>query len=147
MPIITFLVHFFLLLCFLIYFGCKLNIMIISGLFSICGITILSIGIGFLTSSLSIYRKDILYLLPNILQVGMFITPIFFSESLVPDNFKFILYINPIALYIKIFRACLFTSYEINIIDISIACAITLIIVLFSYPLFKRTMEYAADTL
>jgi lipopolysaccharide transport system permease protein len=70
------------------------------------------LGIGLWASALSIRYRDIQQVLPFILQLLFFLTPIAYSSELVdkvlPESYRFLIYLNPISGIIESFRALIF---------------------------------------
>lgn len=70
----------------------------------------LLLGLTWLTSSLSVFIKDIGYLVGLILQVGFWATPVFWSIELVPVKYQFLLKINPMFFIIAGYRDSLINN-------------------------------------
>lgn len=64
------------------------------------------LSISIWLSSLTIRFRDLLIIIPYIIGFGIFITPVFFPVTLVPDSFSWVLYLNPMAGIIEGFRWC-----------------------------------------
>jgi lipopolysaccharide transport system permease protein len=56
----------------------------------------LSLGISLLLSIFNVYFRDIKFIWQILLQLGFFLSPIFYNLNIFPDNIKFILELNPI---------------------------------------------------
>lgn len=73
---------------------------------------IAALGIGLWASALSIRYRDLQQILPFILQIVFFLTPVAYSasliDSLIPQDWKFLVYLNPMAGIIETFRAALY---------------------------------------
>lgn len=89
-----------------------------------------SIGIGFWTSALSIRFRDLQQIIPYILQILFFLTPIAYSSqlanSLLPKSMEFVLYLNPMTGIIESFRSILFGTVGNDFIWISFAMSVLL---------------------
>jgi len=70
----------------------------------------LSLGVGAWVSALNVKYRDFRYVIPFMLQVGLYISPVGFSSSIVPDNWRLLYSINPLVGIIDGFRWCLFGS-------------------------------------
>jgi len=64
----------------------------------------LTLGVMFFISSLSVSFRDLIYLMPFFIQLGFFVSPIGFLSSLVPDKWRLIYALNPMAGIIDGFR-------------------------------------------
>ena len=74
----------------------------------------LSISIVLFVISISYKKKDFIYALPYLLSFLIWITPIFFSTNILPQNIKFLIYFNPIAGLVDLWRGCLFAKASFN---------------------------------
>lgn len=63
-----------------------------------------SIGIGLIVSIMAVYFRDMLHLYGVILTIWMYLTPIFYPASILPDNARFLMKFNPLFHFISVFR-------------------------------------------
>jgi ABC-type polysaccharide/polyol phosphate export permease len=70
---------------------------------------LLSVGIGWIVASLQVYLRDTAQVLTVILTFWFWITPIFISEDQVPDRFRFVMQMNPLAYVVRAYRERLLT--------------------------------------
>lgn len=63
-----------------------------------------SFGFGLLFATLNVKYRDIRYLMPFIIQAGLYISPVGFSSSIVPENWRFLYSLNPMVGVIDGFR-------------------------------------------
>lgn len=59
-----------------------------------------SSGISYFVSATAVYLRDTQYIIGVILQILFFVTPIFYSIEAVPEQFRWILQINPLSIWI-----------------------------------------------
>lgn len=71
-------------------------------------ILIFSFGVSLILSTITVFFKDMIYIYEVLLLAWMYMTPIFYPETIIPERFSFIFLINPIYHFINIFRACLY---------------------------------------
>lgn len=76
-------------------------------LFFLCCVIIFSLGVGLLLSAAMVFFRDTQFLWGVLSMIWMYITPIFYPESILPENFKFILRINPMYHFLKNTRLCI----------------------------------------
>lgn len=65
-------------------------------------------GLALALSSLNVYLKDIEQVMGNFLTLAFFLTPILYPASFVPERFKILLYLNPLAPLFEGYRNVLF---------------------------------------
>lgn len=63
-----------------------------------------SMGISLGASALMVKYRDVMYVIPWVLQVGLYATPIAYSLTAVPSDFRWLFYANPLAWIIELFR-------------------------------------------
>lgn len=99
-------------------------------------ITGLSIAIWL--SAITVKFRDATHIIPYIVGFGVFITPIFYSESMIPDNYLFLIYLNPMAGVIMLYRWCFL---NINISYYYLTGIIPVIILIISGNLYFKKIE------
>jgi ABC-type polysaccharide/polyol phosphate export permease len=65
---------------------------------------VLASGLGWLFSSLNVYARDIGQLVPVIIQVGFWATPIFWDINIMPERVQFWLKLNPVYYIVQGYR-------------------------------------------
>lgn len=146
MPLLTVIIYLALLLGMSLYFGVAPQWAWLCLPFLVALIGLFALGSGLLVCALGIYKRDIILLLPIVLQLGMFVTPIFFPPDIVPARFRWAVTINPMAHAVGMFRDALFLGQLPALQPLAISCGMTLLVWLVGYPFFRRTLRYAADT-
>ena len=64
-------------------------------------------GLSLFLSALNVFKRDIGYLVPITLQIWMFLSPVVYPVSLVPEKYRGIYMLNPAAGIIEGYRHCL----------------------------------------
>jgi lipopolysaccharide transport system permease protein len=67
-----------------------------------------SLGCGLLLAALNVQYRDFRYVIPFVVQLGLFISPIAFSSADVPERWRMVYALNPLAGIIDGFRWSLF---------------------------------------
>lgn len=68
---------------------------------------IFSLGLGMLLSSSMVFFRDTQFLWGVFSMIWMYATPIFYPETILPENFQFVLQINPLHHFLKHTRLCI----------------------------------------
>lgn len=66
-----------------------------------------ALGIGYWLSALNVEYRDVMYTIPFINQIWMFLTPVVYPSSLVPEAWRALYAINPMVGVVEGFRWCL----------------------------------------
>lgn len=70
-------------------------------------VLVFTIGIGMLLSALMVFFRDVQFLWGIISMLWMYATPLFYPETIIPEQFKIVHTINPMYYYVKAFRMIL----------------------------------------
>jgi len=105
-----------------------------------------SFGLGLWMATLNVKYRDFRYVVPFIVQFGLYISPVGFSSSVVPGKWRLLYSINPMVGVIDGFRwAILGGSYRIYWPGFVLSLALTLIIFLLAIRYFSATERKFAD--
>ena len=66
-----------------------------------------SLGVGVWITALNVKYRDFRYIIPFIVQLGLYVSPVGFSSSIVPDQWRLVYSLNPMVGVIDGFRWCL----------------------------------------
>ena len=112
--------------------------------FSIAVVT--AIGAGLLFSALNVKYRDFRYIVPFIVQFGMYISPVGFSSEVVPDKWRFLYSLNPMVGVIEGFRwAIIGGEAEIYWPGLILSIVLTLLLFFVGYGTFRRMERTFAD--
>lgn len=95
-------------ICFLIFVGIVQgrypNLMVIQlAYYSFCTF-FLVLGLSYMTSSVVLFFKDLSQFIGIFLQIGMWMTPIMWSYTIIPENYQWIAKINPMYYIVEGYR-------------------------------------------
>ena len=105
---------------------------------------LLALGVTYFISSLNVKYRDFQYVVPFIVQFGLYISPIGFSSSVVPEKWRLIYALNPVAGIVDGIRWCLFNSPLLPETVIS-AAVISVLFFLFGIWFFRKLESEFAD--
>lgn len=106
---------------------------------------ILQLGIAFILSAVTVYFRDLEHFVQIILQVMFYATPIVYGKDAIPEAFKFIINLNPMAHIINAYRAIF---YDQTIPDMKILAILFVLSVLFciiGYWIFRKLQKGFAE--
>jgi lipopolysaccharide transport system permease protein len=106
---------------------------------------VLTLGVSMFFGAMNVRYRDVKYVLPFLLQLWLFCTPIIYPSTLIPERLRPLLALNPCWGLIEGFRSCLLAgrSFDIGLISRSMAVAAGVFIVGAIY--FRRTERTFAD--
>lgn len=105
---------------------------------------ILMTGMSFFLSTFNLFYRDIQYLTNLMLMVWMYLTPVVYPMSMVPDRFIFIYKLNPMVGLVEGYRAALF-SLPFEPVLIVQSLFVSIFIFITGYLTFKKSEKVFAD--
>lgn len=104
---VDFLISFVILIAIMIYYQFLPGWQMILMPFFILLALLASLGPGLWITSLNVKYRDFRYIVPFIVQLGLYISPVGFSSSIVPEKWRLLYSLNPIVGVIDGFRWCI----------------------------------------
>jgi lipopolysaccharide transport system permease protein len=109
-------------------------------------LALLALALGFWAAALNTKYRDVGTLLPVVLQLWMFVSPIIYPSSIVPEKWRVIYQLNPLVGIIDGMRGSLF-NLTLEWHSIALSAAITLVVVACSVYSFWRAEETFTDVI
>ena len=109
-------------------------------------LTILAIGIGTWFAAMNVAYRDVRYVLSFGIQLLMFVTPIIYPLSLVPERWRFVVELNPLTGIIEAHRAILFQR-PINWAPLGMSAVVTVVMLAYSIYAFRNVERKFADVI
>ena len=106
-----------------------------------------ALGIGFWLSALDVQYRDVRYTLPFITQLWMFATPIVYPASLVPEGWRLLYGLNPMAGVVEGFRWALLGKTEGPGPMLAVSVAAVLVLLISGLCFFRRMEKTFADVI
>ncbi len=83
----------------------KLSFITFASLIPIALIAIFLFGLAAITSLAAVYFRDLLHIVPAVLQATFFATPIIYNREMIPEKYQIFIDINPFYYFLDAFRA------------------------------------------
>jgi lipopolysaccharide transport system permease protein len=125
--LVDFLISFIILGVMMIWFGFLPNWHIVFLPLFILLAFIATLGPSLWFAALNVRYRDFRYVIPFVVQFGMYVTPVGFSSSVVPEEWRLVYALNPMVGVIDGFRWCLLAGdspFYLSSTSISVAVAI-----------------------
>lgn len=110
-------------------------------------LTLLLTGIAWLFSGIGVYVRDLTYVAGFLATALMFLSPVFYPVSAVPESFGLVMELNPLSFYIEAFRTVVVLREPLDIVTLSRAWFIALAVFVAGFALFRRVRRGFADVL
>lgn len=106
-----------------------------------------SLGPAIFIAALNVKYRDFRYVIPFIMQFGLYVSPVGFSSSIIPSEWRFAYGLNPVVGVIDLFRWCVLGNQaEFNLVSL-LQCIAISVMVFWRAIKYFRTMENTfADT-
>ena len=108
--------------------------------------TLAALGAGFWLSALNVKYRDFRYIVPFLVQFGLYVSPVGFSSSVVPERWRLLYSLNPMVGVIDGFRWCVQgTASSLYLPGFLISAAISVLAFFSGVWFFRRTERFFAD--
>lgn len=143
---IDFLISLAILSVLMIYyrFSPTWNILLLPGFFIIAFIT--AMGIGLFITSLNVKYRDFRYVIPFLVQFGLYVSPVGFSSSVIPEQYRLLYSLNPMVGVIDGFRwAILGGESNLFIPGFILSLCVTVFFIIIGIRKFRKMEKSFAD--
>ena len=143
-----------MLLCFIVIFaviivsGAGINFLALLTLPVIMLVEyILALGMAMLTSAITGYFRDLEHILGIVTMAWMYMTPIMYDKSIVPENLMPIFNLNPMTHVIECFRAVLYEKKVPDLTTLLSAAGLGILILIVGILVFNKLQKRFAEEL
>lgn len=143
--IIDFFLSFLLLLGLMGYYGIfpGMRLLLLAGPLMLAFLA--ALGVGLWLSALNVQFRDVRYTIPFLTQVWLFVTPVVYPSSLLPEGWRLLYNLNPMVGVVEGFRFALLDSSPPPIALWILSAATTAIILISGIFYFRRMERKFAD--
>lgn len=103
------------------------------------------IGIGLIASAMNVFYRDVKYIVPLLVQLGMFVTPVIYSASMVPEPWRPWYMLNPMAVVVDGVRGAVLHGRAPDLTHLLVATVTVGCLAILAYAYFKRVEVKFAD--
>ena len=133
-----------ILLLMMLYYGVGWSWNLLAAPLLLLFVVFTALGVGTLLSALTVAYRDFTHLTPFMVQIWLYITPVIFPVSLVPERWQWLLYINPMTGLVEGFRAA-FLGKPFDLTGLGISFTIALAVFLIGVAYFEKVERRFAD--
>jgi len=149
-PVVASLVD--LAITFVLLLGLQVGLGRVPGLWAmpaltlvVAGTVLTAAGVGCWLAALNLRYRDVKYVVPFLLQVWMYASPIVYPTSLVPEAYRDAYMLNPLAGLLENFRAATLSHQPVDWATLGSALLVAAIIFLTGLVYFRQTERSFAD--
>jgi lipopolysaccharide transport system permease protein len=110
-------------------------------------IVAMGLGFGLMAGAMTVRFRDFYHLIPTVLQLGLYISPVFWPASAVPARYRLIYLLNPIAGPLEAFRWSLFGEGTLSAFSLIYASAVAALALWGGTRIFRQMERSFADVI
>jgi lipopolysaccharide transport system permease protein len=145
--IVDFVISAALLVALMLFYGVMPGVEIVWLPAFILLMLIAALGIGFWLSALNVEYRDVKYVLPFVNQFWLFVTPVVYSSSLVPERWQVVYGLNPMVGVVEGFRWALLGTAKGPSPMLIVSAAVAVALFVTGIIWFQRREQTFVDTL
>lgn len=105
---------------------------------------LLSLGLGLWFSTLTVRYRDFRHIVPFMLQLGVYASPVGYSSNIIPEKWAYLYYLNPVAGIVDCFRWAIMGEKP-NSYGVGVAISITIFLLVTGIMYFRAEEAQFAD--
>ena len=133
-----------ILLLMMLWYGVGWTWHLLAAPILLLAVVFTALGVGTLLSALTVAYRDFTHLTPFLVQIWMFLTPVIYPVSMVPERWQWLLYLNPMTGLVEGFRAA-FLGKPFDVIGLGFSFAIALAMLIIGVAHFEKVERRFAD--
>lgn len=132
------------LLLMMLYYGVAWTANMLAIPLLLAGVIFTALGVGTLLSAVTVAYRDFRYVVPFLVHVWMFASPVIYPSKLVSENWQWLLLSNPMTGFIDGFRSA-FLGNPFDFGAIAISLAVAMVIFIWGIAYFEKVERHFAD--
>lgn len=144
--LVDFIISAAILLLLMVYFNIQWTLNIIMVPFLLAGVIILVMGVGTILSALTVTYRDFRFVVPFLVQIWMFLSPVVYPVNFIPEKWRWLLLLNPMTGFIDNFRAA-FLGKAFNWDALGISLLLSLVLFVIGIAYFEKVERRFSDVI
>ena len=146
--LVDFLISFLILIVLMVWYGyppswhmLALPFFLLLGFFA-------ALGAGLFIASINVKYRDFKFIIPFVVQLGLYASPVAFSTTLVPEEYQLLYYLNPMVAVIDGFRWAISGGHtSLNITEVIVSVIVVALICIMGIRYFRNAEKTFADVI
>lgn len=113
----------------------------------VVALVLLTVGVGLFLAALNVWYRDVKYALPLLIQLWLFVSPVIYPVSAVPEKYRVLIALNPLSGIVEGFRACLLHNQWPDPMLTAVSFVSTVLIFAAGLAYFRRAERAFADVI
>ena len=110
------------------------------------GVLLTALGVGTALAALVVSYRDFRFVIPFLVQIWMYLTPVVYPLNFIPDQWRWILLINPMTGYVDGFRSA-YLGVPLNLTSLIISIVLSVALFCLGAIYFKKVEKRFADVI
>lgn len=144
--LVDLLVSLAMLLVLMALYGVPWSPRLLAAPLLVLAVAVAALGVGTLLSALTVSFRDFTHITPFLLQIWMYATPIVFPLSLVPQQWRWLMALNPMTGLVEAFRSA-FLDRPFDMPSIALSALVSLAMLAAGVLYFERAERRFADVI
>ena len=106
---------------------------------------VLTFGISLLASAINVFFRDVRFVIPLALQIWMYVSPVIYPVTMVPERFRPVYFLNPMAVLIDTYRRIILFNQMPDWPYLGLAALLSILLTVVAYRYFKQAEREFAD--
>ncbi|WP_305908269.1 ABC transporter permease [Methylomarinum sp. Ch1-1] len=146
--VVDFLISFLILLALMVWYRYLPSWQMVALPFLLFLAFFAALGMGLLIASLNVKYRDFRFVIPFIVQLGLYISPVGFSSTIIPEQYRVFYYLNPMVGVIDGFRwAISGGTTGLNRDELMISLTMIVLLCFIGITHFRNTEKTFADVI
>ena len=146
MAVINLCINILIIAVIALILGINISPVAIAYIFLICLTMFICLyGISLFTSILLVHVRDLSHIMELVLQLLFYASAVFYPVSMIPENFRFIVKFNPVAVFIQSVREALLYGNVVNLKFVLITLGISIILSIIGKKFFNKNISKIAE--
>ena len=144
--IIDFMIACIILLILMFFYSVSISVQFLLLPVFFFGLLVTTIGLSTWLSAVTVTYRDFRFVIPFMLQIWMYLTPVIYPVSFIPEKWRWLIYLNPLLGWINGLRAA-FLGHPIDWFAVAVSAVFASVILLLGIRYFEKAERRFADVI
>lgn len=128
------------------YYGVRPGWALLLAPLPLLGVVVVTVGVGALLAALTVAYRDFRFVVPFLIQFWMFVTPVIYPSTLLPERWRLVQAVNPLAGLLDGFRSCVL-GLAVDWRSLSLSAGVGLLAIFVGAVYFRSVERRLADVI
>lgn len=114
--------------------------------FFVAGLLLTATGVGLWLAAITVTYRDFRFIIPFTVQIWMYLTPVVYPVSFLPERWQWLMYLNPVNGWITGIRAA-FLGQQLDWLAVTYSAIWAIVLLIIGLRYFTKTERWFADVI